>query len=90
MTHALPSHSGPRARSLASGPKNRKGRDSIEYVRRNLAILAVAAMLAPLVFAQGSPRVTGVDPSSRQGERQRDGHGRESGKRYRVRSIPLR
>src|ERR1700720_2007748 len=64
MAHALPSHSGPRARSLPSGPKNRKGRDSIEYVHRKLAILAVAALLAPFVFAQVSARVTGVDPQA--------------------------
>jgi len=38
---------------------NRKGK---KY--RNLALLAAAVLLSPLVLAQSNPQVTGVDPTS--------------------------
>jgi hypothetical protein len=49
------------------GPLKRNGRHRNKYIHTTLALLAAAALLTilgPLLFAQGSPRVTGVDPSS--------------------------
>ena len=41
-----------------------KGRYPSRDTRKKLGLLAAALFLAPLVFAQGMPRVTGVEPSS--------------------------
>jgi IPT/TIG domain len=41
-----------------------KGRYRSKDTHWRLELLAVALLLAPLVFAQGTPRVTGVEPSS--------------------------
>ena len=41
-----------------------KGRYRSKDTHRKLRLLAAALLLAPLVFAQGTPRVTGVEPSS--------------------------
>lgn len=49
------------------GPLKRNGRHRNKYSHTTLALLAAAVLLTilgPLLFAQGSPRVTGVDPSS--------------------------
>lgn len=45
------------------GTKEGKGRDRNKVARRRLIFLA-AVFLAPLIFAQDAPQVTGVDPSS--------------------------
>ena len=48
-------------------PLERNGRHRNKYIHTTLALLAAAALLTLLgllLFAQGSPRVTGVDPSS--------------------------
>ncbi len=48
-------------------PLERNGRHRNKYIHMTLALLAAAALLVLLgllLFAQGSPRVTGVDPSS--------------------------
>ena len=45
------------------GTKEGKGRYRNKNVHRRLAFLA-AVLLAPLIFAQGAPQVTGVEPSS--------------------------
>ncbi len=62
MTHAFSCHLGLRAPTSLSGAKSSKRLCYMEHVRRKFVILAVAAMLAPFVFAQGSPHVTAVDP----------------------------
>src|ERR1700676_3783305 len=64
MTNGLSSHLGPRALPSPSGTKNRNGHYCSEYIRRKFGILAVTVMLAPLVLAQISPRVTGIEPSA--------------------------
>ena len=49
------------------GPLERNGRLRNKYIHTALALLAAAALLTflgPLLFAQGLPRVMGVDPSS--------------------------
>jgi len=38
--------------------------NGVRYTHGRLGLLAAAVLLAPLAFAQGSPRVTGIDPSS--------------------------
>ena len=45
-----------------AGGKARFYRNQRAYVR--FGLLAVAVLLAPLLFAQGAPRVTGIEPSS--------------------------
>ena len=48
-------------------PLERNGRHRNKYIQTTLAFLATAALLTllgSLLFAQGSPQVTGVDPSS--------------------------
>ena len=48
-------------------PWERNGRHRNKYIQTILALLATAALLTllgPSLFAQGSPQVTGVDPSS--------------------------
>jgi hypothetical protein len=48
-------------------PLERNGRHRNKYIQTTLAFLTTAALLmllGPLLFAQGSPQVTGVDPSS--------------------------
>jgi hypothetical protein len=48
-------------------PWERSGRHRNKYMQTTLALLAAAALLTllgPLLFAQGSPQVTSVDPSS--------------------------
>jgi len=48
-------------------PLERNGRHRNKYIHTTLALLAAAALLTLLgllLFAQGSPRVTGVDPLS--------------------------
>jgi hypothetical protein len=48
-------------------PLERNGRHRNKYIHTTLALLAASALLTLLgllPFAQGSPRVTGVDPSS--------------------------
>ena len=45
------------------GTKEGKGRYRNKGTRRKLMFLA-AVLLAPLIFAQGVPQVTGVNPSS--------------------------
>jgi hypothetical protein len=48
-------------------PSERNGRHHNKYIQTTLALLAAAALLTllgPLLFAQGSPQVTAVDPSS--------------------------
>jgi hypothetical protein len=40
------------------------GRGHSKNPGRRLWLLAAAVLLAPLVFAQGAPRVTGIDPTS--------------------------
>lgn len=49
------------------GPLERNGHHRNKYIHTTLALLAAAALLTilgPLLFAQGSPRVPGVDPAS--------------------------
>ena len=66
-TPAPSRHSG-RCRNLSFlGPLERNGRHRNKYIHTTLALLAAAALLTllgPLLFAQGLPQVTGVDPSS--------------------------
>jgi hypothetical protein len=64
MTNSSSSHLGFEVLSARSLTKNKNGLHRTEHLPRKLAILVVAALLAPLVIAQGAPRVTGVDPSS--------------------------
>jgi hypothetical protein len=64
MTRAFTSHSGPRAPHSPSGSNDGAGRDHADYIRRTFRILAVSVLLAPLLLAQVSPRVTAVDPAS--------------------------
>lgn len=45
------------------GEWEERGRYRRGNPHRRLWLLVAAVLLAPLVFAQGSPRVTGVDPS---------------------------
>ncbi len=65
------SHNSNRSSSLASpggndGGRNAGGRRSRNRAARILALLALAAVvfLAPLLFAQGAPRISSADPTS--------------------------
>lgn len=46
------------------GARQERGRCRSRYPHGRLWLLAAAVVLAPLVYAQGTPRVTGVDPTS--------------------------
>jgi beta-lactamase regulating signal transducer with metallopeptidase domain len=61
----VPRHHFARRRLLSVlGVKEEPRRRRDRSPHRKLWLLTAAVLLAPLVFAQGAPRVTGVDPSS--------------------------
>jgi hypothetical protein len=62
MTNAL-SSLGSQGLSPSSGAKNKKWRHWGENLGRKFAVLAATILLAPLVIAQTSPHVTGIDPA---------------------------
>jgi hypothetical protein len=64
MTNYLFNHLDSHALFSPSGTKNGKARYCSEHVGRKFGILGVTVLLASLVFAQASPRVTGVEPSA--------------------------
>ena len=65
MVHALSSDSGPgNILSLPSARKGKARHGSKKNMSSRFIFLAVAVLLSPLLLAQGTPQVTGVDPSS--------------------------
>ena len=64
MAKAPGSHLGSCGLLSLHGESEGKGRYRSKDARKRLGLLAAALLLAPLVFAQGTPRVTGVEPSS--------------------------
>jgi hypothetical protein len=49
---------------LLAGARERKQRDRHKDAHKRLGLFAAAVLLVPLVFAQGTPQVTAVDPAS--------------------------
>ena len=65
MVHALSSDSGPgNILSLPSARERKAHHRSKKNMYRRFIFLAAAVLLSPLIFAQGTPQVKGVDPSS--------------------------
>jgi hypothetical protein len=64
MAKALDDHLGSCALLSLHGVGEGRGRYPSRDRHRRSGLLAVALLLAPLVFAQGTPQVTGVEPSS--------------------------
>lgn len=65
MVHALPSDSG--SGNIHALPIAREGKArhcSKQSMCRRFILLAAVVLLSPLIFAQGNPQVTGVDPST--------------------------
>jgi hypothetical protein len=65
MANGASPHSGPSAPFSFEVNRGRRGSSHSTAIRRQLCwFLAAITLLAPLVFAQTSPHVTAVDPSS--------------------------
>jgi hypothetical protein len=64
MAHATASNSGPG--EIVSLPGTVEGNEHYgsKTIRKRLFFLAGAVLLSPLLFAQSTPQVTGVDPQS--------------------------
>jgi hypothetical protein len=64
MANVSASDCGPRGRLFLPDARERKHLQRSRNARTRLVFLAAVVFLSPLIFAQSTPQVTGVDPAS--------------------------